>query len=663
MQAQMEMNLEMMLTIESHSSPSRENEVWLKKFARINKEIKTECRRILISPDWMTWRRAQIEIDVEIEIPTAVANADNTTVLKLLNYYGDDYQTQARMVGKIQDIFDHRYTSTNLSSLVGDIERTQIMFHTTPDSNGVHFVPSNIMQVACHILSSVKASDLLHTKAYSSVFDYVVEGYDSQLRMHDRKRSCIAWRAIFVNVFTNILCQILKGDVLEDMPSRKWSDYLADSAISNLRHSMQCVMTNNNDFFPDMYEGELLRTFCTLYPKITTTLLVCMCMTNRNGDHSITFKLMQTYTALLSHFATSIDKLQTTITFAIPDICQLLDSLEEAAKQNIQNRFTQVGVCNVTSLCEHKSFLQKIYRFRKENNLGHIYSARQIVPTIITMILGDENSPLYTAQQITAGRMPQLIEHGFAWLFSIVDNEEDDNLCRFVVTQCMQHHNSGNIFDITANMTFSDNGVINPRFLETFTDFIYCICAPKWPSSRETVAKLSTTRALEVLMVGIYVYLTKLEKPYTPSCRPQSREQTIFRAMHAVVEIISSVPSTMSTSIVHTSTTTRNPAILERVRERGDYVGDLSINSLYRAQIIRYYEGEFDEKRETYTAQLTTDLQTDCQLVVPESVELIHHHVTVINLHALAIKVKVSAPPTLMAITERLMELVTQTWV
>jgi len=119
----------------------------------------------------------------------------------------------------------------------------------------------------------------------------------------------------------------------------------------------------------------------------------------------------------------------------------------------------------------------------------------------------------------------------------------------------------------------------------------------------------------------------------------------------------------MSTSILHTSTTTRNPAILERVRERGDNVGDLSINSLYRAQIIRYYEGEFDEKRETYTAQLTTDLQTDCQLVVPESVELIHHHVTVINLHALAIKVKVSAPPTLMAITERLMELVTQTWV
>ena len=151
------------------------------------------------------------------------------------------------------------------------------------------------------------------------------------------------------------------------------------------------------------------------------------------------------------------------------------------------------------------------------------------------------------------------------------------------------------------------------------------MCAPKWPSSCETVAKLSTTRVLEVLMVGICVYITKPGKPYITSHRPQPTEQTIFTAMHAVVDIISGVPSAMSTSIVHTSTTIRNPAILAPLRE--GFVGDLSMNSHYRAQVIRYYEGGFDVKRETYTTKQTTDLQTDCQFVVPENVELIHHHV------------------------------------
>jgi len=55
--------------------------------------------------------------------------------------------------------------------------------------------------------------------------------------------------------------------------------------------------------------------------------------------------------------------------------------------------------------------------------------------------------------------MPQLIKDGFACLFRIVNNEEDDGLCRYVVTQCMQHRNFGNIFDIAADVAFRDNGV------------------------------------------------------------------------------------------------------------------------------------------------------------------------------------------------------------
>jgi len=295
----------------------------------------------------MIWRVAQIEIDVEIEIPTAVDNSDHTTALKLLSYYSDDPRTQTRMVEKIQDIFKNKFTGATAIKRLRDMERAQNIFHNALDSNGLHSVPSNIMQVACHILSSVKASDFMHTEAYSSIVDNVIEGYDLQPRMHDEKRSCIAWRVIFVNVLTNVLYQILTGDVLEKMPSRKWSDYMADSAISYLQHSMECFIIDNYEIFHDFYEDDLLRTFCTLYPKVTTTLRACMCMTNVHSHPSIMFNLMQTYVALLTHFVTSIGKLQTTITVAIPDICQQLDSLEEMAKQNIQNRFTKAGSCSV----------------------------------------------------------------------------------------------------------------------------------------------------------------------------------------------------------------------------------------------------------------------------------------------------------------------------
>jgi len=177
-----------------------------------------------------------------------------------------------------------------------------------------------------------------------------------------------------------------------------------------------------------------------------------------------------------------------------------------------------------------------------------------------------------------------------------------------------------------------------------FIDFIYCICAPKWPSSRETIADLSTTRTLEVLMVGIYVNLLKMEKPHTLSYNPQSTEQTIFRALHAVVDIISIAPSRTSTSFVHTSTHTRDPAFLAFAREKMH--GE-------SARILRYYAGECDKQDESYTLQLTRST-----IVLEESFELIRHHVTVINLPTLAVKVKVSALPTLVAITERLMQLV-----
>jgi len=46
----MEMNLEMMLMIETHSTPNQENEALLQKIACFNKGIRVECRRFLTSP-------------------------------------------------------------------------------------------------------------------------------------------------------------------------------------------------------------------------------------------------------------------------------------------------------------------------------------------------------------------------------------------------------------------------------------------------------------------------------------------------------------------------------------------------------------------------------------------------------------------------------------
>lgn len=630
MQAPMEPRLEFMLIIQSHATPSRENDVWLRRFACVNNACETECRTILTSPEWTTWREAQIKSDVEIEIPDAVLIADNTAVLKLLNYYSNDPYTQARMIREIQSMLALRRTSPT----------TQIVFHTTPDSNDVDLVPTNIMQVACRILSSAKVSDFMLIEAYSSVFEYVVGGYDAQLRMHHGTGRCIAWKTIFVNVLTNVLCQLLKYDVLENMPSRKWVDFLADCAIGFLRDLMQGVIDDDYGFCPHMYEGELLRTFCMLYPKITTTLCVCMRIINRNSsvDASITFDLVRTYADLLTHVAASIEKVAIPITVAIPDICQLLDSVEEAAEENIQNCFAKIGVSPIKLWVEYRNFLQQIYRFRKQNGLGHVDSARQIVPIIVEEFLAHE-----------------LMGDCLAWLSIIVDNEDDDNLCRFVVTQCMQHCGSQNMFDITAKVTFRNPDIKSDCYFAQFVDFIYCICTSKCASSRENVAIVSTTHALQVLMVALHVDLLKLQKPLMPWHNRESIQQTIFRAMYAIVEIISSVPSTTSTSLLYTSIQTRDPAIVAHIREK--MTRDPSAYDRQYAQILRYHKGDFDEQSEHYTLRSPTDLHTDSQIAATMSDKLVHRHVTVVNLSALAIKAQESALPTLKALSERLLVL------
>jgi len=638
----METNLKYMLIIQLHSTPSRQNEVWLEKFAGVNSVFKTECRTILALPEWRAWR-VQTENDVEIAIPSAFANADNTRILQLLDSYKDDPCTQADMIAEIQLVVNGSNTNIKVPGGARVIQDIQRMLYTTPDSIGVNLLPSNVMQVACQLLSSADATDFVCVKTYGSVLMYVINGYWLQMHMHDGKQSYIAWQSIFVNVFTNIICQIGERDVLERMSSVTWRDYCLDSAVCRLLDILQDIVNENYDTFPPMYEGQLLRAFCALIPKITAALRVCFCMPTRVIERRIKFKFMEAYASMLTHLSMSIDKLQTSVIVAIPDVCQLLDSLEVAAKEDLRKEVLQNHSKIVASeWTTIKSFFQTTYAFRKQNNLNHSYSARQIVPTIIEAIVVDN-----------------LIHDVFSWLFSIVDDEEDDDLCTFVVTQCMVHLKSQNIFDVTASATFSGNdksSALVALYSAPFIDFIHCVCGPQRPSSRETIAQLSTTRTLEVLMIGIYIDFTKLEKPHTPWYNRHSLERTIFSGMHAIVQIISSAPNTKSTSLVHTDTQTRNPAIVAGIREK--MIDDSSSHSLYSAQILRYHKGDFDIHKNNYTVRCTTDLHTDSHIAVEIGRQLVKRCVTAINLPTLALTAQESALPSIVAITEQLLTLV-----
>lgn len=648
MQTPVEMDLEMMLVIAACSTPSRENHTFLKSIASLNSGIKTECYRILTSPEWMTWHLAQIEIDVEIDIPAAVFQADNAAVLKLLNFYSDDLHIQTRMIAKIQDIWATELTRTNSIERIEKAEAVRRVFVAAPYSDDKQSVPRNIMEVACHILLSVKTDDFLQTEGYDSVLYYVIDLYYS-------KRDSMAWRVTFINILTNVLCQILTGDVLEKMQSRKWSMFAVDRTIQTLQCVMMDNYTSHGKTLSDSFEKELLRVFSTLYPKITTALIACL---ERSG-FSHTSELLQAYIDLLTY----IDKQLVTITDVIPNIRAQLDLVEEAVKQSLEKQFAEFGRYNIDTLTEYRPFFQKVYEFRRKNNLGHIYSARRIVPVIIKMVTWDEDAPLHTPQHLFAIQMKYLVETAFEWLFNIVKHEEDSNICRYVIVECMEHNTFGNIFDIAAKLIFrnqdykSDN--LGDYDSQAFIDFIYCICIPRGPSSRETVAKLSKTKALEMLMVGIYRLLPRLQEHSGYSHLKNKTEETIFKAMHMVVEIVSAVPGMMSTGIVHTCTTTRKHEILRSYR---DIIANASFAGHFDDAVSRYYQGAYDTTCEKYTILATANWQTEGQLVVPQNVDLVHHNVTVITLHSLVIKVHKAALPTVQVTTKRLMQLVAQTW-
>jgi len=110
---------------------------------------------------------------------------------------------------------------------------------------------------------------------------------------------------------------------------------------------------------------------------------------------------------------------------------------------------------------------------------------------------------------------------------------------------------------------------------------------------------------------------------------------------------------------VHTCTTIRKHEILRSYR---DIIATPAFGGHFDDAVIRYYQGVYDTTREKYTILATTNWQNEGQLVVPENVDLIHHQVTVINLHSLAIKVDKLALSTVKAIARRLMQLVAQTW-
>jgi len=296
-----------------------------------------------------------------------------------------------------------------------------------------------------------------------------------------------------------------------------------------------------------------------------------------------------------------------------------------------------------------------------------MYSVRRIVPVIIKMITWDEDAQLDTPQYRSAGDMKDFIEDAFQWLLCIVNNKEDNNkednnICTYVLAQCMQHNDLGNIFDVAAKLIFRKNGsiacLVRDYNVKPFIDFMYCICASTRPLNREIVAELSTTKALEMLMFGIYKLITSLEELSIKSYDTNTTEEAIFKAIHTVVKIISAVPSMKNTSILHTCTTTRNTDFLAKYR---DIILTPSTKPIFDAEVIGYYDGLHDSKHEKYITLATTNWKTESQLVVQENFELISHHVTVINLCSLAVIVEKLAPPTLLSISKYFTQVVRKT--
>jgi len=746
-------------------TPNYANKHFLNSIGCTNTSIRNECHRILESPEWM-------QCLTDNEIPSQTDNNMSTT---LINTWPP--AIQARMIQRIlratilRNEIVRGYLQTDcyyvhaLYNVEGEridqmltAKRRSLILGTGGDAlQASSLFPRDsydVMHYACRILSSANASDLVHNEAYNAVFDFVREQYEYILYIHDTTQGVFEWQVAFVDVCTNILCQIFTdkcnciGRKKKEMPT-----HLVVCATVMLRDLLN--MLTDVETCPPEFEGALLRNCSSLYPKITEALHACMCTQYSNIPVQMDMKgLIGSYVTLLQFIRNN------NLTFVVDNIGEQLASLEKVARQNIQAH--ERGQPNA-ALLDSMVFLKNVYQFRKQYDLDHIDSARQMVPTITGIILGDHQSPnqrhrtiallndrahvvatrlmmldpsstlwgvriheirqaclgaqlvnplqcysspracssalqnalavveysrpgfekshreqghwprltaeaheaglleldnlalsirkdLYVDTPLQAMRMQELIPIVFECLCLFVDpvcdapTEEQQGLCAYIVTQCLQHRNLGNLFDVAAcAASGGDEAVLVDRIslidgrkydkqqdLMHFTNFLYCICAPKWKSSPHTMAQLSTTRALQVLMLAIYINCSKLQMPpkdpvqyvfglYTPV--RWNTEQTAFKAMHTMLEIFSAVPSAISTSVSVVSTTTRDSSILSRLQNTAQH----RLNPLTCThEITAYYEGRFDVTRQSFSSSVPVTL-------CPDGLQVIHHCVTRIN--------------------------------
>jgi len=363
-------DLEMTVLIELHSIPNRKNQLFLQKIAKVTNGFRRQCRTIFQTAEWIAWRAqraAQIEIDVEIEIPIAISRADNTAVMERLNFYGDDLPVQARMIATVGDIFSEQRAGAFTNQSRFEMQRLHDMFRAAPDSDDPHSLPSNMTRVACHILSSLQASDLVHNEVYGQVLDYVFMSYYCP-------RNTLAWRILYVNVLTNILCQFSKGGILQRVPPRRHSNDRTHSAMFYLHHQLEHIFPVSPTAFPAAYEQEVLGAVCTLFPKITKTLRVCMRMINGNAachlsDYYFVTLLQRTYVELLTHVGASMHTLHTAITIPIPRIYRDLDSLEKEAQIIIQAHCADVVASNDKLVNDQRTFIRNLSEFRQRTHI------------------------------------------------------------------------------------------------------------------------------------------------------------------------------------------------------------------------------------------------------------------------------------------------------
>ena len=515
----------------------------------------------------------------------------------------------------------------------------------------------DVFEVASRVVLVASASDLKLVREYDDVVLFMMNCMrrKREIERHALGDNLILWQVQHIDVCTHILCLVFSDKLyVQEAPvvfPREWYEDLVKPVKIMLMGVLQEIVYDNYTRFPTGYREKLDCLVRTRFAKITMSVRLCMSTRiNRDRDYEETQNLLDVYLELLTHMCGDNGCSEC----VLADIGRCIRSLEEMAIENIEVYTTSSRLFFVNDVVfnANRKFLYQLYQYRKTSNIDHIKSAEMALPLIIHVFLRIQ-SGWHPTMSLTYGSMQSVSMDVLKWLFSIVEGNraslEAEDLREHVMTQCMEKQNTGSVFDVIAQMTFdkyytgyeTGNDVL---FLE-FATFLDCFLRTHLPSSRIAIAQLLTTKALAVLMVGIYTNISAMET------MPISTD-IVGVSARLVLQIMLATPELKNTSMCLVITRTRNSDMLQLLEH--DIISETHSARRERnlREIRRFLTGEMDITHQKIVEYPAADMEATSQPVVKEGFTLIAHSVTVINLRELVEK----ARTTLVHLSEVLQE-------